>query len=79
MEDKHILTWKDRLRLCWDICIWGKYDKREYKTVYEKEQLEICRKRQAELDACCRPKTYPKIKGKLLHTDYYERNDQHGK
>ena len=36
------------------------------------KQLEICRQRQAEMDACIRPKTYPKAQGTCSYTDYYE-------
>ena len=36
------------------------------------KQLKICRKRQAEMDACVRPRSYPKVEGKCSYTDYYE-------
>lgn len=35
-------------------------------------RLKICRDRQAEMDACIRPKTYPKVKGVTRYSDYYE-------
>ncbi len=38
-------------------------------------QLKVCRQRQAEMDACVRPKTYPKAKGSCSYTDYYESDE----
>lgn len=36
------------------------------------KQLKICQNRQAEMNACVRPRTYPKVKGMVRYTDYYE-------
>ena len=45
---------------------------------WAKEQIESnrqyksCQQRQEEMDACVRPKTYPKAKGQCSYTDYFE-------
>ncbi len=57
MKDKHRFSWKTKLRLCWDVMTRGRHDLRDYKTIHEEEQWEICQKRQAEMDACIRPRT----------------------
>ena len=54
--DKHKLSVRTRLRLCWDILTRGKYDPRDYKTVHEQEQWDICEKRRKELIASTRPR-----------------------
>ena len=46
-----------------------------YLNLLEKErQWQICQKRQVELDACTRPKTYPKVrKGQhCTYTDFWD-------
>ena len=44
-----------------------------YLELLEKEkQKEICEKRRIEMDACVRPKTYPKVKGCMRYTDSFE-------
>jgi hypothetical protein len=35
----------------------GRYDPRDYKTIHEEEQWEICEKRREEMDACKRSRT----------------------
>ena len=57
MKDKHRFSWKTKLRLCWDVMTRGRYDPRDYKTIHEEEQWEICEKRRDEMDACKRPRT----------------------
>jgi hypothetical protein len=37
------------------------------------EKLKVCQERQAEKDACVRPRTYPKFKGVGRYTDYYDK------
>jgi hypothetical protein len=50
------LSWKTRLRLCWDVATRGKYDPRDYKTIHQEEQWAICEQRRKELAATCRPR-----------------------
>ena len=45
-----------RLRLCWDALTKGKYDSRDYRTIHEQEQWEICEQRRKELEAAHRPR-----------------------
>tara|TARA_R110002020_G_scaffold72721_2_gene186955 strand:- start:907 stop:1131 length:225 start_codon:yes stop_codon:yes gene_type:complete len=42
------------------------------KLLETERQKRICEKRQAEMDACVRPRTYPTIRGGCKHTDYYD-------
>jgi hypothetical protein len=74
MSDKSKLEWRYRFKLCWFILTKGVVEGMpEYKTKHEREQWEICQKRQAEKDATKRPKTYPKAGGRLSYSDYFER------
>ena len=73
--DKNKISWIDRLRVCWFVLKKGTVDGMpECKTQFQKEQWEICKKRQAEMDACVRPRTTPKVRGHCTYTDYYEGN-----
>ena len=57
MNDRDKLSWKTRLMLFWEVFTKGKYDPRDYKTIHEQEQWDLCRKREAEMNACVRPRT----------------------
>ena len=50
------LSWKTRLRLFWDVATTGTYDHRDYKTIHEEEQWELCEQRRKELESTCRPR-----------------------
>ena len=77
--DKHELSWKNRLKLCWAVLTTGKYNPSDYKTIHEQEQWDLCRQRDKEMNACTRPRTYPVIRIKDIkckasrYTDYFER------
>ena len=49
--DKTKLSWRTRLKLCWDVFCWGKYDPRDYKTIQEEEAWERCEQMRKELDS----------------------------
>ena len=55
--DKHNFSWKTRLRLCWDVLTKGKYDSRDYRTIHQQEQWELCEQRRKELIASTRPRS----------------------
>ena len=55
--DKHGLSWVTRLKLCWEVLIFGKYDPRDFKTIHEQEQWEVCEKRRKEMASTVRPRT----------------------
>ena len=57
MFDKKKMSLWTRLRLCWDVCTRGKYDPRDYKTIHEQEQWDICEQRRKELAKGHRPRT----------------------
>jgi len=54
--NKNRLSFSTRMKLCWDVLTRGKYDTRDYKTILEQEQWEICEKRRKEMDVSCRPR-----------------------
>ncbi len=54
MMDKTKLSWRTRLKLCWNVLTKGKYNWREYRTRLEEEQWLICEQRREEMDACVR-------------------------
>ncbi len=43
------------------------------KQIHTEKQLKICRDRQKEMDACKRPRTYPKVSGPCTYTDFYDK------
>ena len=50
-------------------------DKKNWATdqIERSRQFKACQERQAEMDACVRPRTYPKTKGiNARYTDYYD-------
>ena len=51
------LGWLTRIKLCWVVLTKGKFNPAEYRTRYMQEQWDICRKRDAEMNACIRPRT----------------------
>lgn len=74
-EGKDKLSWVNRLKLCYFILLKGTYKNMpQYRTEHEQEQWDICRKRDAELRATIRPRSSPKVRGRLSYTDYFERD-----
>jgi hypothetical protein len=55
--NKDKLSLWTRLRLCWDMLTRGKYDPRDYKTVHEQEQWNICEQRRRDMEVASRPRT----------------------
>ena len=55
--NKDKLSWLTRLSLCWDVLIRGRYDTRDYKTIHQQEQWDICEQRRKELESSVRPRT----------------------
>jgi hypothetical protein len=51
---KDRLSWRNRLKLCWEVFCWGKYDPRDYKTIQQEEAWERCEQMREELDSCIR-------------------------
>ena len=45
------------------------------KQIHTEKQLKICRERQKEMDACVRPRTYPKVRGECKYTDYFDEDN----
>ena len=56
-QKKDKLSWRTRARLCWQILIKGSYDPKDYKTIHEEEQWEICEQRRKELAGSTRQRT----------------------
>ncbi len=42
------------------------------KQLHTEKQLKICKQRQKEMNACVRPRTYPKVRGEAHYTDYFD-------
>tara|TARA_Y100000310_G_C20486042_1_gene716902 strand:- start:706 stop:909 length:204 start_codon:yes stop_codon:yes gene_type:complete len=55
--DKNKLSFTNRIKLCWNVLIKGKYNPKDYKTTQEQEQWEICEKRRKEMQAHSRSRT----------------------
>ena len=53
-DDK--LSWKTRMRLCWEVFTRGKYDPRDYRTIQEQGQWERCEQMRKDLASSCRPR-----------------------
>ena len=78
MKDK--LSWISRLKLCWFILSKGTTkDLPLYRTRHEEEQWKICRQRDKELAAACRPRTQPTKLGYCTYTDFFEVDDRPSK
>ena len=45
------------------------------KQIRTEKQLKICRERQKEMDACVRPRSYPKLRGEAHYTDYFDEDN----
>ena len=45
------------------------------KQIHIEKQLKICRERQKEMDACVRPRSYPKVRGEAHYTDYFDEDN----
>lgn len=45
------------------------------KQIHTEKQLKICRERQKEMDACVRPRSYPKVRGECKYTDYFDEDN----
>ena len=45
------------------------------KQIHIEKQLKICKERQKEMDACVRPRSYPKIRGEAHYTDYFDEDN----
>ena len=45
------------------------------KQIHTEKQLKICRERQKEMDACIRPRSYPKVRGQAHYTDYFDEDN----
>ena len=45
------------------------------KQIHIEKQLKICRERQKEMDACVRPRSYPKVRGQVHYTDYFDEDN----
>jgi len=54
LSGKDKLSWRNRLKLCWQVLCWGKCDSRDYKTIREEEAWERCEQMRKELDSCVR-------------------------
>ena len=51
MSGKDKLSWRNRVKLCWEVFCFGKYDPRDYKTIREEEAWERCEQMRKELDS----------------------------
>ena len=47
------------------------------KQIHIEKQLKICKDRQKEMDACVRPRSYPKVRGEAHYTDYFDEDNWH--
>ena len=45
------------------------------KQIHIEKQLKICKDRQKEMDACVRPRSYPKVRGEAHYTDYFDEDN----
>ena len=45
------------------------------KQIHIEKQLKICNERQKEMDACVRPRSYPKVRGEAHYTDYFDEDN----
>ena len=45
------------------------------KQIHVEKQLKVCKERQKEMDACVRPRTYPKVRGEAHYTDYFDEDN----
>ena len=45
------------------------------KQIHIEKQLKNCRERQEEMDACVRPRSYPKVRGEAHYTDYFDEDN----
>ena len=45
------------------------------KQIHIEKQLKICKERQKEMDACVRPRSYPKVRGEAHYTDYFDEDN----
>ena len=45
------------------------------KQIHIEKQLKNCRERQDEMDACVRPRSYPKVRGEAHYTDYFDEDN----
>ena len=48
------------------------------KQIHIEKQLKNCRERQEEMDACVRPRSYPKVRGQAHYTDYFDEDNWRG-
>ena len=45
------------------------------KQIHVEKQLKVCKERQKEMDACVRPRSYPKVRGEAHYTDYFDEDN----
>ena len=55
-QDGDKLSWRTRAKLCWSVLTKGKYDPRDYKTIRQQEQWDICEQRRRDLEGGHRPR-----------------------